>query len=156
MHGNATKDGRTGTTLTYNVLNLPDTAKRSGLNMSYVYTADGSKLRKQGGFDGNRDYVDGIEYSNTGIELIRTEEGIARRSGSSYNYEYNLTDHLGNVRYSFMKDANTGQPSRLQSDDYYAFGMRKSNAPVSLNNKYLYNGKELQDELGQYDYGARF
>jgi len=64
---------------------------------------------------------------------------------------------LGNVRYSFNKSPSTGIADQLQSDDYYPFGLRKSSgSPVSLTNKYLYNGKEIQDELGQYDYEARF
>ena len=78
--------------------------------------------------------------------------GIARNNGGTYTYEYNLTDHLGNVRASF--DIYGGTVRILQRDDYYAFGLRK--AAVGGTNKYLYNGKELQEELEQYDYGGRF
>ncbi|WP_394347501.1 RHS repeat-associated core domain-containing protein [Pedobacter polaris] len=56
------------------------------------------------------------------------------------------------MRYSF--DIYNGAVRKLQEDNYYAFGLRHS-ATAGTNN-YLYNGKELQDELGAYDYGARF
>lgn len=161
INGNATTDGRTGVVLTYNLLNLPVTAKRTTpapiVDLVYTYDADGNKLRKMstGASPGTRHYVDGIEYNDNTIEIIQTEEGLARNNAGVYSYEYNLTDHLGNVRYSFNKHPTTGIIQRLQADDYYAFGKRKS-VQVGTN-KYLYNGKETQDELGeQYDYGARF
>jgi RHS repeat-associated protein len=46
----------------------------------------------------------------------------------------------------------------LQQNNYYAFGASiKSLEPfVTMpKNEYLYNGKELQEETGYYDYGAR-
>lgn len=157
-NGNATTDGRKGVTLTYNHLNLPVTAYKSGeLDLAYTYDATGRKLKKVSSGSGTTttDYVDGIQYNNGSIDFIQTDEGIAQNSGGTYSYRYNLTDHLGNVRYVF--DISAGAVHRLQEDDYYAFGKRKSaGSPVALDNKYLYNGKELQEELGQYDYGARF
>jgi RHS repeat-associated protein len=153
LNGNALKD--TLNTFTYNSLNLPATVSRvsPALSMSYTYDATGSKLRKvSNGIV--REYIDEIEYDVNGIDIIHTEEGVARRSGSVYNYEYNLTDHLGNVRYGFKKNPNNWTVDELQKMDYYPFG--KTNVVNAGTNKYLYNGKELQDELGQLDYGARF
>jgi hypothetical protein len=41
------------------------------------------------------------------IDFIQTEEGRTINAGSSYNYEYTLTDHLGNNRVAF--DQTTGK-----------------------------------------------
>ncbi|WP_088656036.1 RHS repeat domain-containing protein [Geofilum rhodophaeum] len=43
----------------------------------------------------------------------------------------------------------------LQRSDYYLFGLRQTPYNPESDNKYLYNGKEIQDETGWYDYGAR-
>ncbi|MBR0500898.1 MAG: RHS repeat-associated core domain-containing protein [Bacteroidales bacterium] len=69
--------------------------------------------------------------------------------------QYNLTDHLGNVR-----SVVNGSGTVLQSTDYYPFGLAFSDSNIS-GNRYLYNGKELEDYtvgtsyLGTLDYGAR-
>ena len=76
---------------------------------------------------------------------------------SIVNYEYNLTDHLGNVRVSFTKNEN-GDAEIIQEDHYYPFGMRMNGQHFSnteLINKFLYNGKEQQEQTLYYDYGFR-
>ncbi|RWU09977.1 DUF6443 domain-containing protein [Pedobacter chitinilyticus] len=168
VNGNAEVDGRNGVGLTYNHLNLPILATRlagggnPAVNLTYTYDATGEKLRKYNAITSETsDYIDGIHYVNTVISFIKTEEGQARYNGGSYIYEYNVEDHLGNVRLTFKN--NSGVLDVLERTDYYAFGLRKFGLPNANVNRYLYNGKELQDELGmpgiagdgQYDYGAR-
>jgi RHS repeat-associated protein len=154
-NGNATTDGRLGTTISYNHLNLPSNIAKTGLTIDYGYLATGQKLYKvstTGLGTVMTHYIEGIQYNDYAVDFIQTEEGRAVNNSGTYTYQYNLTDHLGNVRYSF--DIYSGAVRELQRDDYYAFGLRK--AATAGTNNYLYNGKELQDELGQYDYGARF
>ena len=160
VNGNLKTDAQKGiTNISYNHLNLPQTIT-APVMLAYSYDATGRKLSKlaTGSTTNTTDYVNGIQYTNGVIDFIQTEEGIALNSGGSYSYRYNLSDHLGNVRATFKLNGSAIEV--LQRDDYYAFGLRKSAlndiGAVSLQNKYLYNGKELQEELEQYDYGARF
>jgi RHS repeat-associated protein len=90
------------------------------------------------------------------VTFIQTEEGRALPNGTTdYNYEYNLRDHLGNTRVTF--DTYTaGAARQVQTDDYFPFGMEILTGTASPKNEYLYNGKELQENLQWYDYGARF
>ncbi|SCW65905.1 DUF6443 domain-containing protein [Mucilaginibacter sp. NFR10] len=152
-NGNVKFDARNQKTIAYNLLNLPQSVTATGFNLSYTYDAAGKKLRKNNGAT-ITDYIDGIQYENGNIIFIQTEEGRAINNGGNYIYEYSLTDHLGNNRLSF--DQNSATVIR-QQDDYYPFGMELSRGTTaSPKNEYLYNKKELQEELGQYDYGARF
>jgi RHS repeat-associated protein len=154
-NGNADHDGRTGRDIGYNYLNLPQTINSGANTITYTYTADGKKLKRASSQAGNTDYDDGIIYDNGGVYII-TEEGRVLKSGNAFNnYEYSLTDHLGNSRVTF--DSSLGYARLVQSNDYHPFGMEHtSNVTGSPKNEYLYNKKELQEELGQYDYGARF
>ncbi|WP_333625533.1 RHS repeat-associated core domain-containing protein [Sphingobacterium siyangense] len=160
-NGNAKTD-RMGMAITYNYLNLPQTAKNTGTDVAFLYNAAGVKLQKLSkiGTAPNiitttRDYVGGIEYNNGTIDIIHNSEGYAQRNGANYVYHYNLTDHLGNVRVTLKRGSSPTTVDVAQRDNYYPFGKRK--VVAGGNNNYLYNGKEIQGELGdQYDYGARF
>ncbi|MBB5649197.1 RHS repeat domain-containing protein, partial [Pedobacter cryoconitis] len=153
-NGNLKSDSEKNINLTYNYLNLPETVTGSQ-NISYTYDASGNKLRKKVG-NVVTDYIGGIQHKTDGtIDIIMTEEGMARNNNGTYSYEYMLTDHLGNNRATFHNLPGVGIEV-MQKDDYFAFGLRKEVLRGSNDNKYLYNKKELQEELGEYDYGARF
>lgn len=127
----------------------------TGGTITYTYDAAGNKLRKQSPTLGNTEYISGMQYGATitGLpDFIQTEEGKAVPSGTTgYKYYYYLGDNLGNTRITF--DSSTGTP--LQKDDYMPFGMDITRSVSSPKTEYLYNRKELQEEIGQYDYGAR-
>jgi RHS repeat-associated protein len=149
----------------YNFLNLPQQ-----LNMNpdetdeinYLYTANGQKLMKQtrieNAVEQTDDYIGNFVYEDNQLKYILTNEGIAlAKSNGTYEYQYSLKDHLGNTRITFNQNGQI-----IQEDAYYPFGMKMNGlcyqSGVDYENKYLYNGKELQDDFGLdwYDYGARF
>ncbi len=149
-NGNALTDGIN--TIVYNMLNLPASVVNTATTV-YTYDATGRKLRKSTGTVVTQ-YIDGIQYNGNVIDFLITGEGLARKAGSNYSYEYAISDHLGNNRLSFDIYNNTAR--EIQHDDYYPFGKSFNSYVIGTKNNYLYNGKELQEELGQYDYGARF
>ncbi|WP_428330285.1 DUF6443 domain-containing protein [Mucilaginibacter sp.] len=142
---------------TYNLLNLPLVATTTVGSATFTYDAGGRKLRKVAVVNGNTtttDYIDGIQYTNNALDFIQTEEGRAAVNGTGYDYIYYLGDNLGNSRVTF--GTKTGTAVSYQKDDYYPFGLEINRSVLTPKNEYLYNKKELQEELGQYDYGARF
>ncbi|WP_131431031.1 RHS repeat-associated core domain-containing protein, partial [Chryseobacterium formosense] len=72
-------------------------------------------------------------------------------------YIYNYADHLGNTRLSYFHNGSGVEV--LEENNYYPFGLKHEGYNQLSGNpgyQYKYNGKELQNETGMYDYGARF
>ena len=157
----------------YNHLNLPTNIEfDSDDYITYNYTPTGRKLSKSVNTwhtpeTSETDYCGPIVYRNNEIHSIFTGAGrivpIQLADEVLWQNEYNLTDHLGNVRVVFAAH-NNGQPEVMQQTSYYPFGMTMQQQQYGQSyqaNRMLYNGKELQDDelagvsLDWYDYGAR-
>jgi RHS repeat-associated protein len=107
--------------------------------------------------------VAGTEESVKGYDKEKNEE-----TNSAYAYVFQYKDHLGNVRLSYSDSDLDGSinPSTeiIEESNYYPFGLKQKgyNNTVSSNGnsvaqKYGFNGKEEQNELGlnYLDFGAR-
>ncbi|QRA41366.1 DUF6443 domain-containing protein [Chryseobacterium cucumeris] len=145
----------------YNHLNLPYDIERFEGAVTYIYSAYGEKLSSMNIMTETneittRDYIDAFQYENGILQFIPTSEGYYDFVKNKYIYNY--TDHLGNIRLSYTKNANGTGVDVLSENNYYPFGLRHegyNNLNGNSSYKYMFNGKELQDTK-MYDYGARF
>ena len=133
------------------------------------------------------EYLDGFQYEDETLQFFPHAEGYVKATVMTmgpgnpvygFNYVYNYTDHLGNIRLSYAKDPQTGDLKVMEENNYYPYGLKHNYgsssisldfqkqlddwgvilAPVTNNPyNYKYNGKELQDELGlnMYDMDMR-
>jgi len=172
--------------IVYNYLNLPEKITFStGGSITYVYDSQGVKRVKKviepSGLVTVTEYDNGFVYEQSGssqnaLKFYSHEEGYVKvpqpvsnaYNSNDFQYIYQYKDHLGNVRLSYTdvnKDFFISANELVEENHYYAFGLKHkgystyhSSIGESIADKYKYNGKELQDELGLgvYDYGARF
>ncbi|MFS4472153.1 DUF6443 domain-containing protein [Chryseobacterium sp. T20] len=137
-NGNMTKHLDKGiSSIEYNYLNLPDKITQNSKLTSYLYRADGVKVKKLFG-DLETHYLDGFQYKSTkpsessvvGIDIsviddpsevaeiklriIPTSEGYYDALLNQYIYNY--TDHLGNVRLSYT---DTNKDGVIQPRQYF-------------------------------------
>ncbi|WP_264524260.1 DUF6443 domain-containing protein [Flavobacterium sp. N502536] len=91
------------------------------------------------------------------LQFFPTAEGYYDAINQKYVYQYK--DHLGNIRLSYAKNPVTQVLEIIEENNYYPFGLKHKgyNDYVDNSNKFKFNEKELQDELGlnMYDFGAR-
>jgi RHS repeat-associated protein len=135
-------------------------------------------------------YRGGFQYDNQTLQFIQTPEGYVRHtvnpfatsSFGDFDYVYNYTDHLGNIRLSYVLDPATEELKVMEENHYYPFGLKHSynlnirtigyrdetleggaildpsqdyRKTIMVNNngyQYKYNGKELEEELGKNTY----
>ena len=147
--------------------------------IEYIYNAIGQKLEKKvtelaGSGVTTTQYVNGFQYKENVLLFFPHAEGYVNNtvvSGvNNYNYVYNYTDHLGNIRLSYTQDPVTPSSLKiLEENHYYPFGLKHTNYNTSkirfeeqlgkvllrtpsptatMPYQYKYNGKEYQDELG--------
>ncbi len=187
-NGNLIKDENKGITeIKYNHLNLPIAISFGSNKIEYIYNAVGQKIVKivnESTTIAKTEYLGGgFQYKGSLLQFFPHTEGyvnvLDNHGVKNYNYVFNYTDHLGNIRVSYGVDPETSSLKIMEENHYYAFGLKHTNynsdkllyqkgtsggvvlkggtPTVESPYKYMYNGKEYQDELGlnMYEYGAR-
>lgn len=140
--------------ITYNYLKLPEVITFDDTKtITTEYDAEGTKLKKIVSDGETTDYEEDDIYVNGVLYQTSHDEGRIVNGV----YEYNITDHLGNLRLAFRDSLGIAVPT--QSIFYDSFGlsmkgMQITRSPLNFNN-FQYGTKEIDLVTGYNDFGAR-
>ncbi len=138
QNGNLTADeNKSIVSIAYNHLNLPtQIIFQRGSDfptINYLYNALGVKVQKIVNPASRRtqpvttNYLSGFQYQNGVLQFFPHTEGYVNvTGGTNYNYVYNYTDHLGNIRLSYGLDQNNVLKI-IEENNYYPFGLKHEN-----------------------------
>ena len=175
-NGNAESTGAGGLDVSsYGINNMPLQLDKGSDGITNTYTFGGTRLKKEILENGQSDlteYIGELEIKDGEEFLYHTEGRIQLGDIEIPNeFQYKLSDHLGNTVVMFADlngddilniDPESPGYEVLQRNLYYPFGAPLEFAvdPIGTipSMDYLYNGKELDNDLGLnwYAYGARF
>ncbi len=188
LNGNMDRDDNKGiVSIKYNHLNLPTEIVFTGnvSKINYLYDAVGQKVKKTVSVNSTTtfttDYLDGFQYFGDVLNFFSHSEGYVKNTVvngvNNYNYVFNYTDHLGNIRLSYGLNSSNVL-TIIEENHYYPFGLKHSSynteqynyakmanntvnlskaAPVDpniindapfRNYDYKFESKEWQDDLG--------
>ena len=100
-------------------------------------------------FPSPTDYVGNLVYRSGTLDKILIDGGFISATDSSYHFF--VTDHQGNIR--VVTDASG---SVEQNYNYYPDGESiTGESQMAFDNPYRWSGKEWDEVLGSYDFGAR-
>ena len=188
-NGNMISDKNKGiTSIKYNHLNLPSRINfDSGDYIEYKYNAVGQKISKFVSAVNTHnevkhvEYLDGFQYTGAKLNFFPHPEGyvnvtLGTTGNRIFNYVYNYTDHLGNIRLTYTKDMVSNELKIMDENHYYPFGLKhqkySSGSKLDLMAQsadiarpgyatstpfmYKYQGQERQDELGLNWYSFKY
>jgi len=161
-NGNMTTAG--DVTIGYTITNMPHLFITENETILVTYDAAGNKIKKETP-DYVKTYFGPIEFKDGAFEALYHDQGRTIPAEGGFRTEYNIKDHLGSVRVTYSDIDGNGTidygSELLQENHYYPFGMvwegtRLMPEAPNVVNPYQYNGKELNEEIGWLDYGARW
>ena len=132
-------------------------------NISYIYDAVGTKLKKvvtDASSLITTEYAENYVYEGGVLQFFSTAEGYVEPKGLGWEYVFQYKDHLGNIRLSYADSNGDGviapfggtQGGEIREENnYYPFGLKHkgyNNTQTGKDHKFEYSGKEWQDELG--------